>query len=143
MDPVKYRNLFLEEATEHLGEIGRALLELEKDPRAGEALDLVFRLVHSLKGMAASLGYDALSDLAHRLEDRLGRWRAGGGIDEAGGVTLLFRCLEGLEVMVAAVRETGAAPPPAPELVAALAAAGAPEPEPGKKVRPQPARGAR
>jgi two-component system chemotaxis sensor kinase CheA len=143
VDPVKYRNLFLEEATEHLGEIGRALLELEKDPRAGEALDLVFRLVHSLKGMAASLGYDALSDLAHRLEDRLGRWRAGGGIDDAGGVTLLFRCLEGLEAMVAAVRETGAAPPPAPELVAALAAAGASEPEPAKKVRPQPARGAR
>ena len=140
MDPVKYRNLFLEEATEHLGEIGRALLELEKDPRAGEALDLVFRLVHSLKGMGASLGYDAVSDLAHRLEDRLGRWRARGGIDEAGGLPLLFRCLEGLERMVAAVRETGTAPPPEPELVAALAGPGAAEPEPTKKVLPQPAR---
>ena len=61
MDPVKYRNLFLEEATEHLAEMGRALLELEKDPRTGEALDLVFRMVHSIKGMGASLGYDAVS----------------------------------------------------------------------------------
>ena len=140
MDPVKYRNLFLEEATEHLGEISRALLELEKDPRAGEPLDLVFRLVHSLKGMGASLGYDAVSDLAHRLEDRLGRWRARGGIDEAGGLPLLFRSLEGLERMVAAVRETGGAPPPEPELVAALAGSAGPEPEPAKKVLPQPAR---
>ena len=140
MDPVKYRNLFLEEATEHLGEISRALLELEKDPRAGEPLDLVFRLVHSLKGMGASLGYDGVSDLAHRLEDRLGRWRARGGIDEAGGLPLLFRSLEGLERMVAAVRETGGAPPPEPELVAALAGSAGPEPEPAKKVLPQPAR---
>jgi two-component system, chemotaxis family, sensor kinase CheA len=140
VDPVKYRNLFLEEATEHLGEIGRALLELEKDPRAGEPLDLVFRLVHSLKGMGASLGYDAVSDLAHRLEDRLGRWRARGGIDEAGGLPLLFRGLEGLERMVAAVRATGGAPPPEPEFLAALFGSGAAEPEPAKKVLPQPAR---
>src|SRR5690606_18358819 len=120
MDPVKYRNLFLEEATEHLAEMSRALLELEKDPRAREALDLVFRMVHSLKGMGASLGYDALSELAHRLEDRLGAWRARGGIDEPDGLGLLFRALESLERMVDVVRERGEAPPPDPALLAAL-----------------------
>lgn len=127
MDPVKYRTLFLEEATEHLAEMSRALLELEKDPRAREAIDLVFRMVHSLKGMGASLGYDAVSDLSHRLEDRLGAWRASGGIDDPEGLPLLFRGLESLERMVAAVRETGAAPPPDPALVAALDAAAAAE----------------
>jgi two-component system chemotaxis sensor kinase CheA len=120
VDPVKYRNLFLEEATEHLAEMSHALLELEKDPRAGDALDLVFRMVHSLKGMGGSLGYDALSELAHRLEDRLGQWRARGGIDEPGGTALVFRCLESLERMVAHVRETEGPPLPDPELVAAL-----------------------
>jgi two-component system chemotaxis sensor kinase CheA len=139
VDPVKYRNLFLEEATEHLAEIGRALLELEKDPRAGASLDLVFRLVHSMKGMGASLGYDAVSELAHRLEDRLGRWRARGGIDEAEGLPLLFRALEALERMLAEVRETGGAPSPAPDVLAALAP-DAGEPDPRKKVPPQPAR---
>jgi len=139
VDPVKYRNLFLEEATEHLAEIGRALLELEKDPRAGAPLDLVFRLVHSMKGMGASLGYDAVSDLAHKLEDRLGRWRARGGIDEPEGLPLLFRSLEALERMVAEVRATGGPPHPAPETVAALAPAEG-EPEPRKKAPPQPAR---
>jgi len=121
LDPVKYRNLFLEEATEHLAEMSRALLELEKDPRAGEALDLVFRMVHSIKGMGASLGYDAVSELAHRLEDRLGAWRGRGGIDEAEGLPLLFRGLESLERMVAVVRDTGEPPPADPELVAVLA----------------------
>ena len=48
MDVAKYRTLFLEEATEHLAEIGQALLVLEKDARAGESLDTVFRLMHSM-----------------------------------------------------------------------------------------------
>ncbi|MEB2345839.1 MAG: Hpt domain-containing protein [Deltaproteobacteria bacterium] len=129
MDPAKYRALFLEEATEHLAEMSRALLELEKDPRAREAIDLVFRMVHSLKGMGASLGYEAVSELSHRLEDRLGAWRARGGIDDPAGLPLLFRGLESLEGMVAAVRETGGAPQPDPALVAALDAH-APEPAP-------------
>src|SRR5690606_8202706 len=131
MDPVKYRNLFLEEATEHLAEMSRALLELEKDPGDREAIDVVFRMVHSLKGMGASLGYDAVSELAHRLEDRLGAWRARGGIDDPGGLPLLFSGLESLERMVEAVRATGEPPPADPELVAALDAAAAAEPEPG------------
>ena len=99
MDLAKYRNLFLEEATEHLAEIGQALLTLEKDPRDGPALDIVFRMMHSMKGMGASLGYDAVSGLAHRLEDRLGTWRKGGGIDDGQGVAMLFRGLESLELV--------------------------------------------
>jgi len=120
VDLAKYRNLFLEEATEHLAEIGQALLTLEKDPRDGAALDLVFRMMHSMKGMGASLGYDAVSELAHRLEDRLGAWRKGGGIDDGQGVAMLFRGLESLERMVAAVRDTGEPPPPDAVLLALL-----------------------
>ncbi len=129
MDPVKYRNLFLEEATEHLAEMSRALLELEKDPCATEAIDLVFRMVHSLKGMGASLGYDAVSELSHRLEDRLGVWRARGGIDGVDDLPLLFRGLESLERMVTVVRESGAAPPPDEALLAAIDAAPVPTPD--------------
>ena len=120
MDLAKYRSLFLEEATEHLAEIGQALLTLEKDPRDGAALDIVFRMMHSMKGMGGSLGYDAVSKLAHRLEDRLGAWRTGGGIDDGQGVAMLFRGLESLERMVAAVRETGEPPPPDEVLLALL-----------------------
>jgi len=130
VDVEKYRTLFLEEATEHLAEIGQALLVLEKDPRAGEAIDTVFRMMHSMKGMGASLGYDAVSVLAHRLEDRLGAWKKGGGIDGPDGVTLLFRGLDSLEKMVAVVRETGEAPPADLALLAELGDA-----EPEKKAR--------
>ena len=132
MDLAKYRSLFLEEATEHLAEIGQALLTLEKDPHDGPALDLVFRMMHSMKGMGASLGYDSVSALAHLLEDRLGLWRKGGGISDPQGVTVLFQGLESLERMVAVVRETGEPPPPDEAWLAALG--GAPPPKKAQRL---------
>jgi chemotaxis protein histidine kinase CheA len=120
VDLAKYRNLFLEEATEHLAEISRALLELEKDPGRSEAIDLVFRMAHSIKGMASSLDYAGIAELAHALEDRMDASRAAGRVDAAVGLPLLFRGLEGLERMVEAVRAGGAPPAAEPELLAEL-----------------------
>lgn len=122
MDLAKYRALFLEEAAEHLAEMSRALLELEKDAASAGSIDVVFRAAHSIKGMAASLGYDPISEVAHKLEDRMEGPRAAGRIDGAADLPLLFRALEGLERMLAAVRETGEPPAPDAELVAVLAA---------------------
>ena len=74
MNLEKYRLLFVDETTDHLTEMSRALGVLEEDPvpeRAAEAIDTLFRMAHSIKGMAASLDYDAVSTLSHRLEDWL------------------------------------------------------------------------
>jgi two-component system, chemotaxis family, sensor kinase CheA len=114
VDLAKYRSLFLEEATEHLAEMSRALLCLEKDPGDGQAIDLVFRMAHSIKGMAGSLDYDAIGELSHRLEDRMASVRAAGRVEASGELALLFRGLEELERMVEHVRETGEAPAPVP-----------------------------
>ena len=69
LDMAKYRRIFLEEATDHLAEISRALLDLEKDTSIVEAIDTIFRMAHSIKSMAASLGYDPVAELSHRMED--------------------------------------------------------------------------
>ena len=137
MDLAKYRNLFLEEATEHLAEISRALLELEKDPSRSEAIDLVFRMAHSIKGMAGSLGYDAITEVAHRLEDRMDEHRSAGRVAGGAAVALLFRGLEGLERMVEAVRRTDEPPGPEPALVEALAAGTVPEAAPAAEAAPK------
>ena len=121
MDLAKYRVLFLEEATEHLAEMSRACLALEKDPANGEAIDLVFRLAHSIKGMAASLEYEAVTRLAHRLEDRMSAFRAAGHVEVPAGMQLLFRGLEGLEGMVAALRAGAPCPAADEALLEALA----------------------
>jgi two-component system chemotaxis sensor kinase CheA len=117
----KYRVVFLEEAGEHLEDMSRALLDLERDPTQREAIDLVFRMAHSIKGMAASLGYGAITELAHRLEDRMQGVRASGRA-EPDDLALLFKGLEGLEAMLAAVRDTGAEPPADPWRAQAVAA---------------------
>ena len=130
MDLAKYRTLFLEEATEHLAEIGRALFVLEKDPGASEALEQVFRMTHSMKGMGASLGYEAVSGLSHLLEDQLGAYRERGGIDDVEALPLLFRGLASLEQMVEAVRVGDESPVEDTELMAAFKAhRGAPPPK--------------
>jgi two-component system chemotaxis sensor kinase CheA len=133
VDLAKYRALFLEEATEHLAEMSRACLALEKEPANGEAIDVLFRLAHSIKGMAASLDYDAVTRLAHRLEDRLATFRSEGRVDVPQGMLILFRGLEGLEHTIGAIRSQGVCPVPDEALLAELSAGGVPEAGGAKK----------
>ncbi len=64
----KYLGLFVSEATEHLEALTASLVQLEKDP-SRQAIESTFRHAHSVKGMAASMGFQATATLAHRLED--------------------------------------------------------------------------
>jgi len=120
MDMAKYRQVFIEESTEHLAEMSSALLGLEKDPADGEAIDMVFRMAHSIKGMAASLEYDSITQVAHGLEDRMQEIRRAGRVADTEELGVLFRGLECLESMVATIRDTGEIPPPDPALAAVL-----------------------
>ena len=71
MDLNKYAALFLAESREHLTTCNRLLLDWEREPGSTEAVAGLFRAIHSLKGMAATMGYGRLADLAHRTEHLL------------------------------------------------------------------------
>jgi len=122
LDMAKYRQIFLEESTDHLEEISRALFDLEKEMANAEAIDTLFRMAHSIKSMAASLGYDAVADLSHRMEDRMEGVRADGRVRSHDELALLFRSLETLEAMVAAVAKDEEPPAADDELLSQLAA---------------------
>jgi two-component system chemotaxis sensor kinase CheA len=64
-----FRKKFIEEATEHINELEKALLELERDPENKELVEKVFRIMHSLKGGGAMFGFDKISDFTHNLEN--------------------------------------------------------------------------
>ncbi|MGH0032762.1 MAG: chemotaxis protein CheA [Myxococcota bacterium] len=145
MDLAKYRAIFIEESAEHFAELSGALLDLEKDPANGEAIDVVFRMAHSIKGMAASLDYTAIAEIAHRLEDRMQAVREAGRVRPGDELSLLFRGLSTLEAMVEAVKEDREIPAADPQLAEELsrppaelaeaepaAAPSAPEPAPRK-----------
>jgi len=86
VDRDKYRRLFVDEARENLASYTNHLVEFEKQQgkdgdvaaqQKQDAMDACFRAEHSLKGMAASMGYDAFAVLAHNLEDLADKGRQG------------------------------------------------------------------
>lgn len=121
LDMAKYRRIFLEESADHLGEISHSLLQLEKELASVDAIDTIFRMAHSIKSMAASLGYDSVADLSHRMEDRMEHVRTAGRVRSQDELALLFRCLETLEAMVEAVASEQDPPLAEDALLAALA----------------------
>ena len=77
MDLARYAELFLTESREHLSAINHLLLELERAPTASEPVTAIFRAVHTIKGMSATMGYAAVAELSHELETLLDRVRQG------------------------------------------------------------------
>jgi HPt (histidine-containing phosphotransfer) domain-containing protein len=68
---------FLTEWAEAERAVGRLLIELETEPGAPEALDSLFRALHSMKSNLHRLQLAAPAQLLHSLEDLLGALRCG------------------------------------------------------------------
>ncbi|MDQ2767192.1 MAG: chemotaxis protein CheA, partial [Gemmatimonadota bacterium] len=75
MDLAKYAALFQSESREQLSTMNEELLALERSPTASEPVSAVFRAVHTMKGMSATMGYATVTALAHELESLLDRVR--------------------------------------------------------------------
>jgi len=120
VDMSKYRDLFLSETREHLTRMSQLLVTLEREPGQRETIDELFREAHSVKGMAASMGYARMAELGHHLEDSLDRFRSGGAVPTTAIDHLLSGCdlLEGL-------LEDAAGEHPEREIAPFLAKAGA------------------
>lgn len=97
MDIAKYAALFVSESREHLQECNQLLLAWERDPEATAPVEGLFRAVHSLKGMAATMGFTPLADLAHRAENLLDAVRSGRLAVRPEHFELLFRSVDELE----------------------------------------------
>lgn len=89
MDLARYAELFRTESREHLAEIDTALLALERDADAAQ-IAVLFRSTHTIKGMAASMGYTAVEAISHSLETLLDALRSGARSLDADVIALLF-----------------------------------------------------
>lgn len=98
MDLTRYAELFLGETRDHLATFNRMLLEWEQDPASEEPIAEIFRAVHTIKGMAASMGYGKVAELAHRTENMLDQFRRGGQSATEEHLELLFRTADALEL---------------------------------------------
>jgi two-component system chemotaxis sensor kinase CheA len=107
MDTSEYMPMFLAEAQEHLQELNLAVVALEDDPTNQETVDGIFRIAHSLKGMSATMGFSAIAELTHVMEDvfEVLRQRAGGLHRDA--ITSVLACLDALQAGVDSIEQTG------------------------------------
>ena len=65
----EYKEIFLAEALESYEELNNLFTDLEKDIANRSAIDAIFRITHTLKGNAMGMGFTAIAELSHVMED--------------------------------------------------------------------------
>ena len=105
MDTSQYMNMFLEESMDNLQTLNESLLELEQNPTDVDRINQIFRVAHTIKGMAATMGFSDIAELTHKMEDVLADFREGKLQVTQEVVTVLFDCLDTLERMVSNIEE--------------------------------------
>lgn len=105
MDTSQYLSMFLEESMDNLQTLNETLLELEQNPDDIDKLNEIFRVAHTIKGMAATMGFSKMAELTHNMENILSKFRDGELTADQYVVTILFKCLDTLEQMVNNISE--------------------------------------
>jgi two-component system chemotaxis sensor kinase CheA len=100
----EYKEIFLAEALENFEEINRLLTQLEKNPTEKNTVHALFRITHTLKGNASGMGYTAIAEMAHVMEDLFGEVREGRMTLDESAFTSLFKGADVLGALVNAVR---------------------------------------
>ncbi|AKB26709.1 Signal transduction histidine kinase CheA [Methanosarcina sp. MTP4] len=100
MDLSKYMGIFREESERNLKQLNDSLLALEQNPENTEHVNIVFRLAHTFKGMAATMGFKQIVELTHEMENLIERIRTQQLKLDASLIDLLFECLDSLEGLV-------------------------------------------
>ena len=121
MDP-SLADDFATETEEHLVAVEQILLAAEWEAPSPERINLLFRSVHSVKGLARVAGARSLEGIAHQAESLLSPIRAGTRGFEAATQALLLEASDAMRnLRLASLDDLGAPPPPG--LLAKLKAA--------------------
>ncbi|WP_102346925.1 chemotaxis protein CheA [Bacillus sp. Marseille-P3661] len=100
METSQYLEMFIDESKEHLQSINEQLLALEDSPNDLAIVSEIFRSAHTLKGMSATMGYDDLANLTHKMENVLDLIR-NKKIDVTPDILdVVFQSVDDLEAMV-------------------------------------------
>jgi two-component system chemotaxis sensor kinase CheA len=95
---------FLVESEEGLDIMEQALVQMESTPSDPELLPNIFRVAHSLKGNATSLGLSDLAGFAHVVEDLLDVFREQQAVPSADLISLLLKAVDELRAMVSTAK---------------------------------------
>ncbi|MFD2616869.1 chemotaxis protein CheA [Terrilactibacillus laevilacticus] len=100
MDTNQYLVLFIDEGREHLQNLNDKMLVLENDPNDLSVVNEIFRSAHTLKGMSASMGFEDMANLTHKMENVLDALRHKQIEVTSDMMDALFESIDHLEAML-------------------------------------------
>jgi two-component system chemotaxis sensor kinase CheA len=92
--------MFVQEAREHVQNLNEFLLRMEREPAEKEHVNTLFRSAHSLKGMAATMGYDQIKQLCIAIEEIFDKFRKEEQDLSSDLASALFKCFDALQEMI-------------------------------------------
>ena len=116
----QYLEVFIDESKEHLQMCSEHLLELEKEPQNLSIVNEIFRSAHTLKGMSATMGYEDLANLTHKMENVLDAIRNQKTVLTPDIFDVIFQAVDHLEAMVMSIADGGDGKRNVQEVVAKL-----------------------
>jgi two-component system chemotaxis sensor kinase CheA len=102
----QYLSVFLDEGREQLGLLETHILSLERGDSSTEILQVLFRAAHTLKGSSRAMGFLAIGDLTHEMENVLDDLRQGKMTVGTEIVNALLSCLDALSGLIDTVEQT-------------------------------------
>ena len=106
-DMSQYLDVFLDEGREQLVLLEANILEMERGNHTPEMLQTLFRAAHTLKGSSRAMGFLAIGDLTHEMENILDALRQDQLTVNTPIVNALLDCLDALGALVDAVAQAG------------------------------------
>ncbi|SHE93947.1 two-component system, chemotaxis family, sensor kinase CheA [Caldanaerobius fijiensis DSM 17918] len=102
---MKYLQVFVDEGEEHIERLNEGIMSLESS-QSPDIINEIFRSAHTLKGMAASMGFNRLADLTHGMEDLLQAIKNGHISADSHVIDMLFNCLDAIERFMDNIKQT-------------------------------------
>ncbi len=101
----EYREIFLAEALGNIEEVNRLLTILEKAGNESDTINALFRITHTLKGNASGMGFTAIAEMAHVLEDLFGMMREGTFSFQSDLFGTIYKGVDVLSKLIDAIRD--------------------------------------
>lgn len=137
MDMNQYLSMFIDESNDHLQSLNENMLELENRPDDLGIVQVIFRSAHTLKGMAATMGFEDLSSLTHQMENVLDLVRNEKLKMQEFIFDTLFQSLDALQLMVQDITQGGEGKADVSSIVSSLQAIVRGEEPGGKQSKPE------
>lgn len=116
---------FLNNTGELMDTLDKSILSLETDPSSKDTIEEIFRAAHTLKGAAGMFGFKALERVMHRMESMFDQVRKGKLVPNSSHIDVVFKGLDVVKILLAAIQNGGPCGYKTAEVVNALSAAAA------------------